>query len=69
MQEIFEWPDSYWFIAENKWKVGNDRLYSPSLLITLFGWIAYPIFKLLILVQWYHGSPFGCSELLIKICD
>jgi len=42
--EIFEWPDSYWFIAERT----NGRLAMIGFMAviinyTLFGWIAYPI--------------------------
>ena len=42
--EIFEWPNSYWFIAERT----NGRLamigFSAVIInYTLFGWIAYPI--------------------------
>ena len=44
MGEIFEWPDSYWFIAERT----NGRLAMIGLMAViinygLFGWIAYPI--------------------------
>ena len=40
----FEWPDSYWFIAERT----NGRLAMIGFIAviinyTLFGWIAYPI--------------------------
>ena len=40
----FEWPDSYWFIAERT----NGRLAMMGFMAviinyTLFGWIAYPI--------------------------
>ena len=40
----FEWPDSYWFIAERT----NGRLAIIGFMAviinyTLFGWIAYPI--------------------------
>ena len=40
----FEWPDSYWFIAERT----NGRLAMIGFMAviinyTLFGWIAYPI--------------------------
>ena len=42
--EIFEWPDSYWFIAERT----NGRLAMIGFMAViinygLFGWIAYPI--------------------------
>ena len=42
--EIFEWPNSYWFIAERT----NGRLamigfFAVIINYTLFGWIAYPI--------------------------
>ena len=42
--EIFEWPDSYWFIAERT----NGRLAMIGFMAviinySLFGWIAYPI--------------------------
>ena len=42
--EIFEWPNSYWFIAERT----NGRLAMIGFMAviinyTLFGWIAYPI--------------------------
>ena len=41
---IFEWPNSYWFIAERT----NGRLAMVGFMAviinyTLFGWIAYPI--------------------------
>jgi len=44
MEEIFEWPDSYWFIAERT----NGRLAMIGFMAViinygLFGWIAYPI--------------------------
>ena len=44
MGEIFEWPDSYWFIAERT----NGRLAMIGFMAViinygLFGWIAYPI--------------------------
>ena len=44
MREIFEWPNSYWFIAERT----NGRLAMIGFMAviinyTLFGWIAYPI--------------------------
>ena len=44
MKEIFEWPNSYWFIAERT----NGRLAMIGFMAviinyTLFGWIAYPI--------------------------
>ena len=44
MREIFEWPDSYWFIAERT----NGRLAMIGFMAIiinygLFGWIAYPI--------------------------
>ncbi len=43
-REIFEWPNSYWFIAERT----NGRLAMIGFMAviinyTLFGWIAYPI--------------------------
>ena len=42
--EVFEWPNSYWFIAERT----NGRLAMIGFMAviinyTLFGWIAYPI--------------------------
>ena len=42
--EIFEWPNSYWYIAERT----NGRLAMIGFMAvminyTLFGWIAYPI--------------------------
>ena len=42
--QIFEWPNSYWFIAERT----NGRLAMIGFMAviinyTLFGWIAYPI--------------------------
>ena len=42
--ETFEWPNSYWFIAERT----NGRLAMIGFMAviinyTLFGWIAYPI--------------------------
>jgi len=42
--ENFEWPDSYWFIAERT----NGRLAMIGFMAviinySLFGWIAYPI--------------------------
>ena len=44
MQEIFEWPNTYWFIAERT----NGRLAMIGFMAviinySLFGWIAYPI--------------------------
>ena len=44
MEEDFEWPNSYWFIAERT----NGRLAMIGFMAviinyTLFGWIAYPI--------------------------
>ena len=44
MEENFEWPNSYWFIAERT----NGRLAMIGFMAviinyTLFGWIAYPI--------------------------
>jgi len=44
MGENFEWPDSYWFIAERT----NGRLAMIGFMAIiinygLFGWIAYPI--------------------------
>ena len=44
MGENFEWPDSYWFIAERT----NGRLAMIGFMAViinygLFGWIAYPI--------------------------
>ena len=44
MGEPFEWPNSYWFIAERT----NGRLAMIGFMAviinyTLFGWIAYPI--------------------------
>ena len=44
MGESFEWPDSYWFIAERT----NGRLAMIGFMAViinygLFGWIAYPI--------------------------
>ena len=44
MRETFEWPNSYWFIAERT----NGRLAMIGFMAviinyTLFGWIAYPI--------------------------
>ena len=43
MGESFEWPNSYWFIAERT----NGRLAMIGFMAviinyTLFGWIAYP---------------------------
>ena len=43
-QNKFEWPNSYWFIAERT----NGRLAMIGFMAviinyTLFGWIAYPI--------------------------
>ena len=42
-REFFEWPNSYWFIAERT----NGRLAMIGFMAviinyTLFGWIAYP---------------------------
>ena len=42
-EEIFEWPNTYWFIAERT----NGRLAMIGFMAviinyTLFGWIAYP---------------------------
>ena len=44
IREIFEWPNTYWFIAERT----NGRLAMIGFMAviinyTLFGWIAYPI--------------------------
>ena len=44
IEEIFEWPNTYWFIAEST----NGRLamigfMAVNINYTLFGWIAYPI--------------------------
>ena len=44
MDSDFEWPNSYWFIAERT----NGRLAMIGFMAviinyTLFGWIAYPI--------------------------
>ena len=44
MGETFEWPNSYWFIAERT----NGRLAMIGFMAviinySLFGWIAYPI--------------------------
>ena len=44
MRKNFEWPNSYWFIAERT----NGRLAMIGFMAviinyTLFGWIAYPI--------------------------
>ena len=44
MEGDFEWPDSYWFIAERT----NGRLAMIGFMAViinygLFGWIAYPI--------------------------
>ena len=44
MAEDFEWPNTYWFIAERT----NGRLAMIGFMAviinyTLFGWIAYPI--------------------------
>ena len=44
MGETFEWPKTYWFIAERT----NGRLAMIGFMAviinyTLFGWIAYPI--------------------------
>ena len=44
LKEIFEWPNSYWFIAERT----NGRLAMIGFMAviinySLFGWIAYPI--------------------------
>ena len=44
MKENFEWPNTYWFIAERT----NGRLAMIGFMAviinyTLFGWIAYPI--------------------------
>ena len=44
MGEIFEWPNTYWFIAERT----NGRLAMIGFMAviinySLFGWIAYPI--------------------------
>jgi len=44
MGEAFEWPNTYWFIAERT----NGRLAMIGFMAviinyTLFGWIAYPI--------------------------
>ena len=44
MRKTFEWPNSYWFIAERT----NGRLAMIGFMAviinySLFGWIAYPI--------------------------
>ena len=44
IEENFEWPNNYWFIAERT----NGRLAMIGFMAviinyTLFGWIAYPI--------------------------
>ena len=44
IETIFEWPNTYWFIAERT----NGRLAMIGFIAviinyTLFGWIAYPI--------------------------
>ena len=44
VREVFEWPNSYWFIAERT----NGRLAMIGFMAviinySLFGWIAYPI--------------------------
>ncbi len=44
VRESFEWPNTYWFIAERT----NGRLAMIGFMAviinyTLFGWIAYPI--------------------------
>ena len=44
LDEIFEWPNTYWFIAERT----NGRLAMIGFMAViinygLFGWIAYPI--------------------------
>ena len=42
--EIFEWPNTYWFIAERT--NGRHAMIGFMAVIinyTLFGWIAYPI--------------------------
>ena len=44
IQENFEWPNSYWFIAERT----NGRLAMIGFMAviinySLFGWLAYPI--------------------------
>jgi len=44
IEKNFEWPNSYWFIAERT----NGRLAMIGFMAviinyTLFGWIAYPI--------------------------
>jgi len=44
MGELFEWPNTYWFIAERT----NGRLAMIGFMAViinyaLFGWIAYPI--------------------------
>ena len=44
MEEIFEWPNNYWFIAERT----NGRLAMIGFMAviinySLFGWIAYPL--------------------------
>ncbi len=44
LREVFEWPNSYWFIAERT----NGRLAMIGFMAviinySLFGWIAYPI--------------------------
>ena len=44
LEKIFEWPNTYWFIAERT----NGRLAMIGFMAviinySLFGWIAYPI--------------------------
>ena len=44
MGEFFEWPNSYWFIAERtNGRLGMIGFMAVIINYTLFGWIAYPI--------------------------
>ena len=44
MGENFEWPNSYWFIAERtKGRLAMIGFMAVIINYTLFGWIAYPI--------------------------
>ena len=44
MGEKFEWPNTYWFIAERTYgRLAMIGFMAVIINYTLFGWIAYPI--------------------------
>ena len=44
MRKTFEWPNSYWFIAERtNGRLAMIRFMAVIINYSLFGWIAYPI--------------------------